>query len=74
MKFVSGLPRIQRTHDVVWMIIDQLTKSAHFLLVKIKYPLEKLGKLYLEEIVKLHGISVNIVSDRDLQLVSQFWQ
>ena len=63
MGFVSGLPRTQRDHNAVWMIMDRLTKSAYFLAISMKYSLEKLAKLYLDEIIRLHGIPVSIVSD-----------
>ena len=51
MDFVSMLPRIQRGHDAIWVIVDRLIKSAHFLSISMKYPLEKLAKLYLDEII-----------------------
>ncbi|WMV54884.1 hypothetical protein MTR67_048269, partial [Solanum verrucosum] len=65
MDFVSGLPRTQRNHDAIWVIVDRLTKSAHFLTIKMDYSLEHLAELYINEIVKLHGIPVSIISDRD---------
>ncbi|XP_071928105.1 uncharacterized protein [Coffea arabica] len=65
MDFVSGLPRTQKGHDAIWVIVDRLTKTAHFLPVNMKYPLEKLAKLYMDEVVRLHGVPVSIVSDRD---------
>ncbi|XP_071933701.1 uncharacterized protein [Coffea arabica] len=65
MDFVLGLPRIQKGHDAIWVIVDRLTKTAHFLPVNMKYPLEKLAKLYMDEVVRLHGVPVSIVSDRD---------
>ena len=69
MDFVSGLLRTQKGHDAVWMIVDRLTTSAHFLPINMKYSLEKLVKLYLDEIVRLHGVPVSIVSDRDSRFV-----
>nr|XP_027090339.1 uncharacterized protein LOC113711372 [Coffea arabica] len=74
MDFVSGLPRTQKGHDAIWVIVDRLTKSAHFLPVNMKYSLEKLAQLYMDEIVRLHGVPVSIVSDRDPCFVSRFWQ
>jgi len=53
--------------------VDGLTKFAHFLLIKIKYSLEKLTELYIREIVRLHGVPTSIVSDRDLRFTSKFW-
>ncbi|XP_071901715.1 uncharacterized protein [Coffea arabica] len=65
MDFVTGLPRSQKGFDAVWVIVDRLTKSVHFLPVSMSFSLEKLAKLYTEEIMRLHGISISIVSDRD---------
>ncbi|XP_071901009.1 uncharacterized protein [Coffea arabica] len=74
MDFVTGLPRSQQGFDAIWVIVDRLTKSAHFLPVHMSFSLEKLAKLYTEEIMRLHGIPVSIVSDRDPRFVSHFWQ
>ncbi|XP_075088504.1 uncharacterized protein LOC142170482 [Nicotiana tabacum] len=73
MDFVSGLPRTQRNYDAIWVIVDRLTKSAHFLAIRMDYSLERLAELYINEIVKLHGIPVSIVSDRDPRFTSRFW-
>ncbi len=72
MDFVMGLPRTQKSHDAVWVIVDRLTKSTHFLPVRMDYSLEKLAKLYIDEIVRLHGVPVSIVSDRDPRFTSKF--
>ena len=73
MDFVTGLPRTQRQHDAIWVIVDRLTKSAHFLPINVEDSLEKLAKLYVDEIVRLHGVPVSIVSDRDPRFTSRFW-
>ena len=73
MNFVTGLPRTQRQHDAIWVIVDRLTKPAHFLPVNVEDSLEKLAKLYVDEIVRLHRIPVSIVSDRDPRFTSRFW-
>ena len=73
MDFVVGLPVIGRKHDSVWVVVDQLTKSAHFLLVRTNYSLNKLTELYIREIVRLHGIPILIISDRDTRFTSRFW-
>ena len=73
MDFVTGLPRTQRQHDVIWVIIDRLTKSAHFLPINVEDSLEKLAQLYVDEIVRLHGVPVSIVSNRDPRFTSRFW-
>ncbi|XP_027171567.1 uncharacterized protein LOC113771150 [Coffea eugenioides] len=74
MDFLTGLPKSQKGFDAIWVIVDRLTKSAHFLPVSMSFSLEKLVKLYTEEILRLHGIPVSIVSDRDPRFVSRFWQ
>ncbi|WCJ39071.1 Transposon Tf2-6 polyprotein [Euphorbia peplus] len=74
MDFVSSLPRTQRGHDSVWVIVDRLTKSAHFLPVRVDYSLDKLAGIYVNEVVRLHGVPLSIVSDRDPRFTSQFWQ
>ena len=74
MDFVTGLPRTSRKHDAIWVIVDRLTKSAHFLPINVSDPMEKLAKLYIQEIVRLHGVPVSIVSDRDPRFTSRFWQ
>ena len=71
--FVVGLPLTGRRHDSVWVVVDRLTKSAHFLPVRINYSLDKLAELYIKEIVRLHGIHVSIISDRDPRFTSRFW-
>ena len=73
MDFVTGLPQTQRQHDAIWVIVDRLTKSAHFLQINVEDSLEKFLKLYVNEIVRLHGVPVSIVSDRDPRFTSRFW-
>ena len=73
MDFVVGLPVIGRKHDSVWVVVDRLTKSADFLLVRIDYSLDKLTELYIREIFRLHGIPISIISDKDLSFTSRFW-
>ena len=65
MDFVSSFPLTQRKHDAIWVIVDRLTKSAHFLPIRLDYSMDRLADLYLNEIFRLHGIPVSIVSDRD---------
>ena len=73
MDFVVGLPLTGTKHDSFWVVVDKLTKSAHFLLVRTDYSLDKLAELYIKEIVWLHGIPVSIISDRDMRFTSRFW-
>ena len=63
MDFVVGLPHIQASYNAIWMIVDRLTKLTHFLAICNNFSLDRLAKLYIS--VKLHGIPVSIVSDRD---------
>lgn len=74
MDFVTGLPRSRQGHDAIWVIIDRLTKSAHFLPIRQTDPVEKLAKLYVSEIVRLHGVPKSIVSDRDGRFTSRLWK
>ena len=74
MDFVSSFPLTQQKHDSVWVIIDKLTKSAHFIPVRMDYSMGRLAKLYVEEIVRLHGVPLSIVLDRDPRFKSRFWK
>ncbi|MDV3187742.1 MAG: hypothetical protein Q8836_02500 [Sweet potato little leaf phytoplasma] len=74
MDFITGLPRTAKGYTVIWVIIDRFTKSAHFLHGKPTYTVENWAQLYMTEIVKLHGVSVSIVSDRDPRFTSNFWR
>jgi hypothetical protein len=73
MDFIVGLPRTQRGYDSIWVIVDRLTKVAHFLPVKTTYMGARLAELYMERIVCLHGVPKKIVSDRGTQFTLQFW-
>ena len=64
MEFVLSLSRSSKRYDSIWVIVDQMTKSAYFLPIWTMDPVKKLAKCYLKEIVLLHGVSVSIVSDR----------
>ncbi|KAK8623622.1 hypothetical protein V6N13_064989 [Hibiscus sabdariffa] len=74
MDFVTGLPLTPSKKDSVWVIVDRLTKSAHFIPVRTNYTVDKLAKLYISEIVRLHGVPLSIITDRDPKLTSRFWQ
>ena len=71
---MTHLPRTSRKHDEVWVIVDRLTKSAHFLVVQMTFTLEEFYRLYILEIVRLHGVPVSMVSDRDPRFMAQFWK
>ncbi|WMV46374.1 hypothetical protein MTR67_039759 [Solanum verrucosum] len=72
MDFVVGLPRTRRQHDSIWVIIDRMTKSAHFIPVKVSLSTEDYAKLYIREIVRLRGVSLSIISDRGPYLLHTF--
>ncbi|GJV04965.1 putative reverse transcriptase domain-containing protein [Tanacetum coccineum] len=74
MDFVSGLPRTPSGYDSIWVIVDRLTKSAHFLPMKKTDSIEKLAQLYLKEIICKHGVPTSIISDRDSLFTSRFWK
>nr|XP_009770969.1 PREDICTED: uncharacterized protein LOC104221594 [Nicotiana sylvestris] len=74
MDFVVGLPRTRLKHDSIWVIVDRLMKSTHFLPVKMTDTAPQYAKLYLKEIVRLHGIPTSIISDRRAQFTAHFWQ
>jgi hypothetical protein len=72
MDFIVGLPKTSKGFYSIWVIVDRLTKSAHFLPVQITYPANRCAKLYLERIISLHGVPKTNVSNRGTQFVSQF--
>ena len=74
MDFVTGLPLTPRVVDAVWVIVDRLTKTARFIPIRPQYTLERLAKLYVDNIVRLHGVPESIVSDRDPRFTSKFWE
>ena len=74
MDFIVGLPRTAKGFDSIWVIIDRLTKIAHFLRVKVKYPAIEFAELYISRILSLHGVPKTIVSDHGSQFVSKFWE
>jgi hypothetical protein len=74
MDFVVGLPKAPSGQDSIWVVIDRLTKSAHFIPFHITDSVPKLAEMYIRDIVKLHGVPVSIVSDRDSRFTSRFWK
>ena len=74
MDFIVGLPQTPKGHDSIWVIIDRLTKGAHFIAVRNDYRTEKLIDLYVDNILRLQGAPVSIVFDRGTQYVSKFWK
>ncbi|GKA47236.1 reverse transcriptase domain-containing protein, partial [Tanacetum coccineum] len=74
MDLITKLPRSRSGHDAIWVIVDRLTKSAHFLAIREDFNTEKLARLYIDVIVARHGVPVSIISDRDGRFTSHFWQ
>ncbi|GJS14300.1 putative reverse transcriptase domain-containing protein [Tanacetum coccineum] len=74
MDFITKLPKTSSGYNTIWVIVDRLTKSAHFLLMKETDSMERLTRLYLKEVVSRHGVPVSIISDRDGRFTSYFWQ
>jgi transposase InsO family protein len=74
MNFIIGLPRTQSGYDSIWVIVDRLTKVAHFIPIKTTYSGLQLAELYMSRIVCLHGVPKKIVSDRGSQFTSKFWE
>jgi hypothetical protein len=64
MDFIIGLPTTQRGFDYIWVIVDHLTKSAHFIPVKSNYDPHQYDDIYFQDVVRLHGVPKSIVSDR----------
>ena len=74
MDSVSDFPLTQRKHDVIWVIVDRLTKSAHFLPIRLNYSMDRLADLYVNEIIRLHCIPISIVPDHDPRFTSRLWK
>ncbi|GJW47841.1 putative reverse transcriptase domain-containing protein [Tanacetum coccineum] len=74
MDFVTKLPRTSSGHDTIWVIMDRLTKSAYFLPMREDYKMDRLARLYLNEIISRYGVPISIISDRDSRFTSRFWQ
>ncbi|GJU11175.1 retrotransposon protein, putative, ty3-gypsy subclass [Tanacetum coccineum] len=72
--FVTGLPRTFKKNDAIWIVVDRLTKLAHFLSIQQGYSVSKLAEIFQQEIIRLHGTPTSIVSDRDPRFTSRFWK
>jgi hypothetical protein len=73
MDFITGLPRMNKKHDSIMVVVDKLTKDAHFVPVKKTHTTTYIAKIFMKEIDRLHGIPRKIVSDRDTKFTSNFW-
>jgi hypothetical protein len=74
MDFIVGLPNTSRHHDSIWVIVDRWTKTAHFWPVHTTHRTEKYAEIYIDQIVRLHGIPRTIVSERGAPFVARFWE
>ena len=74
MDFVTTLPRSPKGNNAVWVIVDRLTKSAHFIPFRVGQSTEVLDDKYMHKVVRLHGVPASIVSDRDRRFKSHFWK
>ncbi|CAJ2653832.1 unnamed protein product [Trifolium pratense] len=74
MDFVGGLPKTKKSNEVIWVVVDRLTKCAHFIAIRKGTLVPKLAEIYVEQIVRLHGIPTSIISDRDPRFTSRFWE
>ncbi|GKD13001.1 putative reverse transcriptase domain-containing protein [Tanacetum coccineum] len=74
MDFITKLPKTSNGHDTIWVIVDRLTKSAHFIPTRETDNMETLTRLYIKEIVSRHGVPISIISDRDSHFTSKLWQ
>ena len=74
MDFITGLPMTWRQNDSIMVVVDKLTKEAHFILVKSTHKTNDIAKIFMKEIFKLHGLPKAIVSDRDVKFTSNFWK
>ena len=74
MDFITKLPKTPGGYDTIWVIVDRLTKSAHFLPIKKTEKMKKLTQAYLKEVVSRHGVPISIISYHDSRFTSSFWQ
>jgi hypothetical protein len=74
MYLLTSLPRTPKGYESIWVIVDRLTKVAHFIPVKTTYKWSQLAELYMAQIVSLHGVPKKVVSDRGSQFTSRFWK
>jgi hypothetical protein len=74
MDFIVGFPNTSQKYDSIWVIIDRLTKTAHFLPVHTTYTVKKYAEVYLDQILRLHGVPKTIISNRGAQFIACFWE
>ena len=74
MDFIVGLPNTSQKHDSIWVIVDRLTKTAHFIPVNTTYSAKKYAEIYLDQIIRLHGVPKMIIFYRGAQFIARFWE
>ena len=74
MDFITKLPRTPRNFDTIWVMVDKLTKSAHFIPIRETFPSAALAAVYVKEVISRHGVPVSVVSDRNTRFTSRFWE
>jgi hypothetical protein len=74
MDFIVGLPMMVRKFDSIWVIMDRLSKSAHFIPVNTNYKVQKYAEIYIAHVLCLHGVPKTIISDRGSQFIAHFWE
>jgi hypothetical protein len=72
--FIVGLPMTAHKFDLIWVIVDRLSKPAHFIPVNTKYRVEKYTEIYIARVLCLHGVPKTIISDRGSQFIARFWE
>ena len=74
MDFITELPMNLRQHDSIMDMVDKLKKVTHFIHVKSTHKIDDIAKIFMKDIFKLHGLSKEIVSDKDVKFTSNFWK
>lgn len=73
MDFITGLPLTSQRHNAILVVVDKLTKSAHFIPVRDTYDVTDIARVFINEIIRYHGVPKKIISDRDSRFTSRFW-
>ena len=74
MDFVTGLLNTSKGYNAFWAVVGRLTKTSHFIPIRDDFSLDQLARLYIKEVIRLHGTPLSIISDRDLRFTSKFWK